>query len=300
LDVGRAELRAAIVGDTPANVLQMMMEYLKFAVRDAAQDSKTSRDSKRTDLRMKEERAKLENKTIETAQAEARERYDKAMEGAHITLVMGVIGGSIQIIAAGMRWAGPVGGAKVSSSAAVLDAAALVDGDRDAAAAGIIELMFAVLKEAARDARADRKASDAAKAAALGVKAEKLAAERKSIDNAKQEAKDRFDSAMNAAQLEYILGIVSVGAHALSGVRGGPKTKGSTSASAHAKAAKQEDDSVLNAAACKAIAAKGRPLPAFCRGQSTYEPPSYLSRSDIDRVEQLGAGGSGGFNPNKP
>ena len=60
------------------------------------------------------------------------------------------------------------------------------------------------------------------------------------------------------------------------------------------------EDDALNAAACKAAAAKRLPLPSFCRQKTIQVDSSYYDRLDMDRVDQLGAGGAGGFNPNKP
>jgi hypothetical protein len=59
------------------------------------------------------------------------------------------------------------------------------------------------------------------------------------------------------------------------------------------------DDDALNAAACKAAAATGKPLPTFCRPPPTPIDRSFIDRMEADRVEQLRAG-PGGFNPNKP
>ena len=59
------------------------------------------------------------------------------------------------------------------------------------------------------------------------------------------------------------------------------------------------DDDALNAAACKAALATGKPLPQFCRPQPAPIDRSFIDRMEADRVEQLRAG-PGGFNPNKP
>jgi hypothetical protein len=59
------------------------------------------------------------------------------------------------------------------------------------------------------------------------------------------------------------------------------------------------DDNALNAAACKAAAATGKPLPSFCRPPPALIDRSFIDRMEADRVEQLRAG-PGGFNPNKP
>jgi hypothetical protein len=73
----------------------------------------------------------------------------------------------------------------------------------------------------------------------------------------------------------------------------GKQEKGSS------KEAKQDDDAALNAAACKAAAAAGKPLPPFCRPTVQIDR-TFLDRLEAERVEQFRSGPAGGFNPNKP
>ncbi|MEX0590845.1 MAG: hypothetical protein WD207_07135 [Xanthobacteraceae bacterium] len=61
-----------------------------------------------------------------------------------------------------------------------------------------------------------------------------------------------------------------------------------------------DDDAALNAAACKAAAAKRLPLPSFCRQKAIQVDRLSYDRLETDRFDQLGAGGPGGFSPNKP
>lgn len=65
------------------------------------------------------------------------------------------------------------------------------------------------------------------------------------------------------------------------------------------KEAKQDDDAALNAAACKAALAAGKPLPPFCRPTVRIDR-TFLDRLEAERVEQFRSGPGGGFNPNKP
>jgi hypothetical protein len=59
------------------------------------------------------------------------------------------------------------------------------------------------------------------------------------------------------------------------------------------------DDAALNAAACKAALAAGKPLPPFCRPTVQIDR-TFLDRLEAERVEQFRSGPGGGFNPNKP
>ena len=88
------------------------------------------------------------------------------------------------------------------------------------------KLLLEQQKAAAKDAREDRKLSDAGKSTALAAKPGKIGADNSAINAGKQEAKDKADAAMNAATTEIQIGIASGAVQAGAGAKDGGVTGG--------------------------------------------------------------------------
>ncbi len=85
----------------------------------------------------------------------------------------------------------------------------------------LFAVMIAYQKMMNKEARDDRKLARDDKALELQMKAGKLEMESKKIDQMKVEAGERFEHAMHAADMELVMGCISIGAAALSAVSAG-------------------------------------------------------------------------------
>lgn len=82
---------------------------------------------------------------------------------------------------------------------------------------GIFAVMMAYQKMMNKEAREDKKISRMERDVELSAKSEKIKMENQKIDQMKQEAQEKADQQMQAAQAEMWIGIVSVSASAFSG-----------------------------------------------------------------------------------
>lgn len=86
------------------DLLMVMMAYQKMLAKEARDDRKMQTDLRRLMLAGKTEKIKLDNQAIDRGMQEAKEKAEIAMNAATVSLVTGIVSGSIQVAAASMSF----------------------------------------------------------------------------------------------------------------------------------------------------------------------------------------------------
>jgi hypothetical protein len=182
------------------SIFEFMIEYQKMMSEEAREDHKIERADHELALAGKDASIDHDNATIEQQVHEANEKYDTAMSGADAALITGIVSGAVQIADGAATQAAD--GVHV-----VNDVSNMYDQME-----GNIEVEYEKLKQDAHDNLDDL----AAKLAEL-TKEHQLHQDNAAIDQGVHEASDKADTAMNAATVSMILGVVAGVAQIASG-----------------------------------------------------------------------------------
>lgn len=98
---------SAALGAAPdtGSLFLAMLEYQRLVSKDAATDAKFAADAKALAVMAKMAKLNLDNKAIDAGMSEAREKATNLMDAATVSLVMGLIGGVVQVGAASVATA---------------------------------------------------------------------------------------------------------------------------------------------------------------------------------------------------
>jgi hypothetical protein len=80
------------------SLLAMMLEYHKALAKEARADQKALRAARELAMAAKETKLALDNARIDQLKAEAKERFDRAMEAATASIVTGILRGDVNAL----------------------------------------------------------------------------------------------------------------------------------------------------------------------------------------------------------
>lgn len=109
-----------MTGDDPTGSLfVVMMEYLKMLQKEAREDRKTARADRELSLTAKTGKIDQEKAKIEAQKREAEARFENAMAGANLEMVVGMVSGVATVGGAGLEKSAATGKGSVKAPTAV-------------------------------------------------------------------------------------------------------------------------------------------------------------------------------------